>query len=46
LFATQKSTFANYEHGTQACNQEGRSPPSKLFAPWKNVLDIVWKYWT
>ena len=50
LFATQKSTVANYEHGAQARNQRGRrggfAPLENFCSPWKNVLDIVWKYWT
>ena len=31
----------------QARSQGGRSPPKKFFAPpWKNVLNVVWNYWT
>jgi len=30
----------------QARNQEGEAPLKIFRLPWKNVLDIVWNYWT
>jgi len=56
LFATQKSTFANYEHGVQARNLRGRrrgeaplenfSPPlEKCVGYILKILDIVQNIW-
>ena len=33
-------------HTTQARNQGTMHPLENVSPPWKNVLDIAWKYWT
>jgi len=32
--------------GNQTRNQGGEAPLQNLSPPWKNVLHIIWSYWT